>query len=99
MNALESTLRRERGGVLTQSSAGTACRKCDRGASAVGIRVLRLEMGAVNEGRYVEGRGVDVNGSRNRVDVVSWAFRVGLNQMAGSLGGAASPGYLLKSGR
>jgi hypothetical protein len=30
---------------------------------------------------------------------VSWAFRVGLNQMAGSLGGAASPGYLLKSGR
>lgn len=88
----------ERGGVLSQSSAGS-CRKCDGGASAVGIRVLRLEMGAVSEGRYVEGRGVDVNGSRNRVDVVSWAFRVGLNQMAGSLGGAAWPGYLLKSGR
>jgi hypothetical protein len=44
----------ERGGVLSQSCAGSACRKCDGGASAVGIRVLRLEMGAVSEGRYVE---------------------------------------------
>lgn len=31
-----------------------------------------------------------MNGSWERV---SWAFRVGLNQTAGSLGGATSPGY------
>lgn len=52
-----------------------------------------LETSAVWEGRYLEGRGVDVNGSRNRVGVAGWAFRVGLNQKAGSLGGAVSPGY------
>lgn len=34
-----------------------------------------------------------MNGSRDRVGCRELGFRVGLNQMAGSLGGAASPGY------
>jgi hypothetical protein len=65
----------------SQSSAGSACRRGE-GASVVSIRELRLEIGAVREGPYAEGRGVDVNGSWNRVGFVSWAFRVGLNQIA-----------------
>jgi hypothetical protein len=44
--------------------------------------VLWLEVGALRNGG--EPR-VGVNGSRKCVGVVSWAFRVGLNQMAGSL--------------
>jgi hypothetical protein len=47
--------------------------------------------GCGEEGTVCGGPRVDVNGSWVRV---SWAFRVGLNHTAGSLGGVASPGYI-----
>jgi hypothetical protein len=55
----------------------------------------------VREGPYAEGRGVDVNGSWNRVGFMSWAFRVGLNQIAlrgSNFGGAVGFAWVFSYG-